>query len=128
MFENPAGRLVRNQGEAEAYLFRFISENRQATDKRMIGKSHDFDLYLPWLVEILDNIHEQEGETFPMRDLQRLYMDAAWNLVMQGFLRPGPRKINGDSPSSSYGQGYTLTALGEKRLNEEAVTTADPRD
>ena len=129
MFQNPKGRLVRTLPEAEEYLFEFIAENRRATEKRTIEKSHDFDLYLPWLAEILDNIHEQENEPFTMEQLHRLYMDAAWELVMTGFLRPGPRAINGDAPSAtSYGQGFALTTKGEDRLRQQPQSEADPRD
>lgn len=127
MFQNPAGRLVGNLAEAENYLFDFIRENRQATDRRMIEKSHDFDLYLPWVMEILDNIHEQEGEKLSMHDLHRLYMDAAWDLVMQGCLRPGPRAVNGDMGANAYAHGYSLTTKGEARLSE-GKPTLDPRD
>ena len=121
MFEDRSGRLATTVAEAEAYLWRFIAENRVVTDPKVRGHSHDYDLYLPWLVQIFDRHGEQHGETMTMLDLNGLYMDAAWAMVTEGHLRPGPRTIDGEQPKDGYGNGYSLTAKGKIRLAQVPV-------
>jgi hypothetical protein len=116
MFDDPSGRMARTVQEAQEYLWRFIAENRKVTDPRMLDKQGDFDLYLPWMLEIFDRIGPQPDEKLEIHELQELYMDAAWDLVGQGLLRPGTRAIGGDQPKLGYGNGYSLTARGRERL------------
>ena len=122
MFDNISGRLAKSLKEAEEYILDFIVENHAHRERRVVEKSHDFDLYLPWLMEIVENqrIGElQEISDCPqIADLESLYMDAAWSLCNKGFLRPGPRKTNSDNPKDSYGKGYSLTLAGNERLCE----------
>ncbi len=118
MFEDKTGRLATNLEEAQAYLWKFIAENLAVTDHRVSEQSHSFDLYLPWLLQIFDRHGEQPGETLSMPALHGLYMDAAWSMVEEGFLRPGPRMIDGEQPRDGYGNGYSLTAKGKERLRE----------
>lgn len=116
MFEDKSGRLAATVEEAVNYLWKFIEENRRVTDPKVLGHTHDFDLYLPWLVQIFERHGEQPGETLTLLDLQSLYMDAAWLMVEQGFLRPGPRTTDGEQPRDGYGNGYSLTAKGKQAL------------
>jgi len=116
MFEDRSGRLATTVEEAQAYLWKFIAENRQVRDAKVLEHTHDFDLYLPWLLQIFDRHGEQPGERLSMLELQGLYMDAAWAMVSQGLLRPGPRTIDGDQPRDGYGNGYSLTAAGKKHV------------
>jgi hypothetical protein len=117
MFEDKSGRLASNEAEAEAYLWSFIEENLRVTDPKVREHTHDFDLYLPWLMQIFERHGDQPGERLSMLELQRLYMDTAWHMVEEGFLRPGPRLIGGEQPKDGYGNGYSLTAKGRMRLS-----------
>jgi hypothetical protein len=116
MFEDRSGRVATTVEEAIAYLWRFIAENAAVTDKRVKEHSHDFDLYLPWLLQIFDRHGEQPGEKLSLSELESLYMDAAWRMVDEGFLRPGPRSVGGEQPRDGYGNGYALTAKGREVL------------
>lgn len=116
MFEDKTGRLASTVDEAEAYLWKFIAENLNVTDPKVRAHSYDFDLYLPWLLQIFDRHGEQPGERLTMSAIQGLYMEAAWRMVEQGFLRPGTRSIGGDQPRDAYGHGYSLTAKGKAML------------
>jgi hypothetical protein len=120
MFDDNSGRLVQTVADCERYLWAFMAENLRSTDRHIVAHSHDFDLYLPWLLEIVANQVGDRTDALPIVEVQRLYMEAAWNLVMQRALRPGPRTINGDPLKDGYGKGYSLTETGLKRLNEEA--------
>lgn len=116
MFEDPSGRLARNVDQAERYLWTFMQENMSVTERHIAEHSRDFDLFLPWLLEIVSNqrvSHDQD--VVPIFDLERIYMDAAWSLVMQGYLRPGPKVVTGDI-RDGYGKGYSLTIKGLQRM------------
>lgn len=116
MFEDRSGRLASTIEEAQAYLWKFIAENLTVTEPKVREHTHDFDLYLPWLLQIFDRHGDQPGESLTLVELQGLYMDAAWDLVSQGYLRPGPRTIEGEQPKDGYGNGYSLTLRGKRRL------------
>lgn len=127
MFEDCSGREATCLEEAEAYIWSFIAENEASGDRHIREHSHDFDLYLPWLLEILEYQRPHEGESGrPILELQQLYMEAAWGLVMQGFLRPGPRTITGDPHRDGHGKGYSVTFKGRERLEREAMTHRIP--
>ncbi|MEA2553152.1 MAG: hypothetical protein QOJ65_1328 [Fimbriimonadaceae bacterium] len=118
MFEDTSGRLVRSEEEAVAYIWKFIAENLVQTDRHVTDHSRDFDLFLPWLLEITSNLRVPESEEpLPIFDLEGIYMDAAWSMVMQGYLRPGPRVITGDI-RDGYGKGFSFTRKGAKRFSE----------
>lgn len=117
MFEDKSGRLASSIEEAEKYLWSFIAENLTVTDPKVREHTHDFDLYLPWLLQIFERHGDQPGEKLSMMELQSLYMDAAWKMVEEGYLRPGPRVIGGDQPRDGYGNGYSLTGKGKQRLS-----------
>ena len=119
MFEDCSGRLVKTVDDAECYIWKFIAENLCADDQHIREHSHDFDLYLPWLREILESQKGDRTGALPIIEIQRLYMEAAWDLVMQGLLRPGPRTISGDPLKDGYGKGYSLTERGRRRVAEE---------
>jgi hypothetical protein len=119
MFEDCSGRLIKTVEDAECYIWRFMAENQSTTDPHILAHSHDFDLYLPWLLEILEYQKTDRSGALSIIDIQGLYMEAAWDLVMQGYLRPGPRTISGDPLRDGYGKGYSLTTRGRQRLAEE---------
>lgn len=122
MFENKKGRQASTIEDAQNYLWQFIAENLTITDPKVREHAHDFDLYLPWLLQIFDRHGEQPGEKLTLPELQALYMDAAWDLVQRGFLRPGPRFIDGEQTREGYGNGYSLTAKGKQFV--KTVSTA----
>lgn len=124
MFEDCSGRLVKCLDEAEAYIQKFIVENLAQPDRRVSDRSHDFDLYLPWLIEIVENHRVKEEEAPQIVSLERLYMDAAWSLVMKGTLRPGPRTTTSENPRDGYGKGYSLTLCGYAQLKEQIQSRA----
>jgi hypothetical protein len=118
MFEDTSGRLVRSEDDAEAYIWKFIAENLVQTDRHIVEHNRDYDLFLPWLLEIVSNHHVAgESEQLPIFDIERIYMDAAWSLVIDGFLRPGPRVITGDN-HDGFGKGYSLTKKGRQHIRE----------
>lgn len=121
MFEDASGRLAHSIEEAKTYLWTFIGENVGCEDANIRQRSGDFDLYLPWLLEILE--YQKAGDramALPVLELQVLYMDAAWSLATEGYLRPGPRTISGDPTRDGYGKGYSLTPKGRSRLQSGA--------
>ena len=116
MFEDTSGRLIQSEEDAEQYIWKFIAENLAQTDRHITEHNRDYDLFLPWLLEIVSNLHvSTELEPLPIFDLERIYMDAAWTMVMQGFLRPGPKVVTGDT-RDGYGKGFALTHKGIQRL------------
>ncbi len=117
------GRLVQTLDEAQAFIREFIRCMRATHDHRVQVKSHDYDLYLPWLIEIAENL-PVEGEEAPNPlAIERLYMEAAWDLTMKGLLRPGPRLTNNQNAGDATGKGYSLTYLGDNWIKE---TTGGP--
>ena len=126
MFDDTSGRLVQSQEDAEEYIWRFIFENLAVTERQIVEHNRDYDLFLPWLLEIVSNIHvKTEHEPLPIFELERIYMDAAWQMVMEGVLRPGPRVITGDI-RDGYGKGFSLTRKGiaELRSRMQAQSAA----
>ncbi len=99
---------------AENYLREFIFETLRDPTGAFARHSLEYDLYLPWLQEDVWNAPAPDGNRPRLPDLDRLYMDAAWALVMKGYLRPGPRKISSLVASGDYGKGYSLTPLGRE--------------
>ena len=121
MFDDTSGRMARTIQQAEDYIFCFLSDNECMCKEsaQAAQRSHDYDLYLPWLLEVVENQHLENDSSAPkVADLDHLYMDAAWSLTQQGFLRPGPTRITGDSGGQGYGKGFTLTQKGRDRLNQ----------
>jgi hypothetical protein len=124
MFDDCRGRLARSLQEAEDYILDFIVENLAQKERRIVEKSFDFDLYLPWLMEIVEHQKLSGEQRCPeIVELEGLYMDAAWSLCNKGYLRPGPRKTNSDNPRDGYGKGYSLTLLGRTMLRERIWET-----
>jgi hypothetical protein len=121
MFYDCRGRMAKSLQDAEDYILDFIVENLAQRERRIVEKSHEFDLFLPWLMEIVENqrLNDSDEAACPqVADLEVLYMDAAWSLCNKGYLRPGPRKTTSDVPRDSYGKGYSLTLMGRTMLRE----------
>lgn len=120
MFDDCRGRLAQSLQDAEDYILDFIVENLAQKERRIVEKSFDFDLYLPWLMEIVEYQRvEGKGHCPEIVELEGLYMDAAWSLCNKGYLRPGPRRTNSDNPRDGYGKGYSLTLMGRTMLREK---------
>lgn len=111
-----AGRMARTIPEAENFIFAFMADDLRRTDPRVREHSRDHDLYLPWLMEILQSAPLELPEAPPIVELEVLYMDAAWSLVMKGLLRPGPRATTSDNLRDALGKGFALTPAGRERL------------
>ena len=119
MFDDCRGRLAQNLQDAEDYILDFIVENLAQKERRVVEKSFDFDLYLPWLMEIVEYQQIEKDQRCPeIVELESLYMDAAWSLCNKGILRPGPRRTNSDNPRDGYAKGYSLTLIGRSMLRE----------
>ena len=113
------GRKVKSIEEAEAYIRHFMEETLYRPTEGSYGKSYDFDLFLPYMMDwILSVPQEKEDEFTPTHDLERIYMEAGWRLCQKGFLRPGPRTTGGEGVGGDYGKGYSLTMEGRKWLTE----------
>jgi hypothetical protein len=122
MFRDASGRIARNIDEAEAFIYKFIAENQASLDSRVHDRSHGYDLFLPWLMEVVENIHVPDEDHPPaVTVLDELYMEAAWSLVVKGYLRPGTRKVTGENAKDGYGKGFAVTRLGAQRVAEERV-------
>lgn len=119
MFDDCRGRLAKSLQDAEDYILDFIVENLAQKERRITEKSFDFDLYLPWLMEIVEYQKIDHKSNCPeIVELESLYMDAAWSLCNKGLLRPGPRRTNSDNPKDGYAKGYSLTLLGRSMIRE----------
>jgi hypothetical protein len=107
------GREAHTVAEAEEYVLRFIARNLTITDSHVRERSHDYDLYLPWLIEWVTNAAASRVTAcLSIPDLERLYMDAAWSLCQKGVLRPGPGRVSQESRGEAFGKGYSLTQSG----------------
>lgn len=109
-FDDRLARSATSKEEAENCLLDFIYEGTAVDLTHNIGKhSRGYDLYLPWFMEVIEyRTPYSESDALGVPDLQRLYMDAAWNLVMKGILRPGPKWLSGDADSNVYGKAFSL--------------------
>lgn len=115
------GRLAKSVDDAEGFIRHFICACKDHADERWVGRSFDYDLFLPRLLEIVENLPVDEGvEPTTNQALERLYMEAAWELCRDGLLRPGPRQANFDNSRDAYGKGYSLTFRGEAWLKGSA--------
>jgi len=113
-----SGQVVKDEAEAQEFIRSFLKFERTHRDELAKNKEHDYDLYLPWLMEVVINAPETD-ESRPPADLDRVYMDAAWGLVTAGYFRPGPRRGTGDGGGDGYGKGFALTAKGSEWVNAE---------
>lgn len=102
--------------EAVAFIREFVRELRGDGEGRMRRHSGDYDLYLPWLWEEIVNSGTHDDPAHTTTEQSRLYMEAAWSLVQQGVLRPGPPKISANAGAHDYGKGFSLTFAGEEWL------------
>jgi hypothetical protein len=109
-FDERLARSVTTKGEAELCLLDFIREGAGPSAPHHIGEhSHGFDLYLPWFMEVIEfRDPYPDVESLGIPKLQQLYMDASWNLVMKGILRPGPKLTGEDTDGSAYGKGFSV--------------------
>jgi len=108
------GLKVESVEEAKAFLREVVRQVRTDPTGCIARGSGDYDVYLPWLWELTEN-SPQRGESLRARpQLEGIYMDAAWSLVMDGYLRPGARKIHAQTRSSDFGVAYSLTEAGQR--------------
>ncbi|RYG43161.1 hypothetical protein EON79_17520 [bacterium] len=122
--------------EAEGFIKEFIVELRGDDSGRMRRHSREYDLFLPWLWEEITTSGTHLEPTHTKLETNELYMEAAWELVQKGYLRPGPPKTTSQDAGGDYGKGYTLTFKGKAWLGEPAqalpvakrVGETDPRE
>ena len=115
------GREAHTVAEAEEYVLRFIARNLTITDPHVRERSHEYDLYLPWLMELVTNAAGvRGGDCLPIPELERLYMDAAWSLCQKGVLRPGPGRVSQESRGEAFGKGYSMTLSGRETIRNLA--------
>ena len=110
-FDEHLARSAKTVDEAQQAIIEFLREGQNAQSQHnVVDKSHGFDLYLPWMMEVIEYVKPAPGDEEPLRvpELHRLYMDAAWGLVIKGLLRPGPKALTGGSESGAYGRAYSL--------------------
>ena len=111
------GQKVKSVEEAADFIREFMQFEREHVRELNHNKDFDFDLYLPWMMEIVDNSPEEEGSR-PPYELDEIYMEAAWSIVMQGYLRPGARAVSGANPGDGYGKGFSLTVKGKEWIKK----------
>lgn len=117
MFDATKARLARNLEQAEDNLIAFLAREIGHDDRQAHQHSHDYDLYLPWFLEVISYVPVPEGADSPLlTEIDHLYMDAAWSLVVRGFIRPGPRAISSIDTADGLGKGFSLTPEGRQRV------------
>jgi len=124
------GRRARTIEEATEYMLLFIARSLQATDYHVIQRSHAYDLYIPWLIEVVHSAKVESDEPLPSpTDQELLYMDASWSMCQAGLLRPGPRRSTGEVTADGLGKGWSLTPLGREKVDriirEQAAAAAE---
>jgi hypothetical protein len=115
------GRHVHDVDSAKQFIRRYLGDASVHAGHSFDDHRHHYDLYLPWLVELVENApraersqaeRTQDDVAFP--ELERIFMEAAWELAQQGFLRPGPKRTCHMNVSDGYGKGFSLTYRGEE--------------
>ena len=102
-FDEMRAREATTKEEAQQVIREFIREGQELQSRHNVPeRSHGYDLYLPWLIEVIEYV-----KTDPEKEILDILMDSAWDLVMQGVLRPGPKQSAGGDPHG-YGVGYSL--------------------
>ena len=109
-FDEMRAREATTKEEAQQVIREFIREGQELQSRHNVAeRSHGYDLYLPWLIEVIEYVKtDPEKEILDILHLQRLFMDSAWDLVMQGVLRPGPKQMAGGGDGHGYGVAYSL--------------------
>jgi hypothetical protein len=121
--ETTHGRKAKSVQDAQAFILEFMNETLNNPSESGYGKSYDFDLFLPWMMSWILNVPQKDDQDItPTDDLEVLYMDAAWDLVMKGILRPGTRGTGGEGTGGEYAKGYSMTPKGKEWLAEYART------
>lgn len=109
-FDERTARSVTTLDEAKQCLLDFIHEADKVHGPHHIAEhSFGYDLYLPWFMEVVEfrePFHDRPN--LPIPQLNQLYMDAAWSLVTDGVLRPGPKCAGEEVMGNSYGKAYSL--------------------
>jgi hypothetical protein len=113
MFNEQRARCALDLKDAEEAILDYLREGADPETTHHIREhSKGFDFYLPWFWTLVETTAAPEGvEKLGFLELERLYMDAAWSLVMKGVLRPGPAGIGGESAGlggDAYGKGFSL--------------------
>jgi hypothetical protein len=116
---------VRCVEDAKTLLISALAEgNREG----LVRGDYPFDLDLAGLLFPLKNrgLRPDEDETgaLTVEELGPIFADAAWELCLEGILRPGSRSPMDKTTHES--SGYTLTSRGRKQLGARAraVSTA----
>ena len=116
---------VRSVEDAKALL---VSALAQGNHEELVRGGYPFDLDLAGLLFPLKNrgLRPDEDETgsLSLEELGPIFSDAAWELCLEGLLRPGARSPLDRTTHES--TGFTLTSRGRKQLGERgrAVSTA----
>lgn len=117
---NSEGRKARSIPEAKEFIRRFMNETLKSKDTSGYIKHYELDLYLPMMMDWVLNVPGEKDQDYaPTDELEVLYMEAAWDLCMEGIFRPGPRSTTSEVPGDSYGKGYSLTGKGKGWLDGE---------
>lgn len=89
--------------------------------------SYGYEVYLPNVVHFFRREVLQSRDHGFLADDQQgvalspVFLDAAWELCRRGILRPGLRRIGGQSSADgASGLGFSLTASGRERLASAA--------
>lgn len=116
-------RLARVHSVEDAKTF-LMGALAQGAHEELVGGDYPFDIDLAGLLFPLQNrgIRPDEEETAALSidELGPLLSDAAWELCLEGLLRPGARSPMDKSTHKS--SGYTLTGRGQTVLLERAKT------
>lgn len=109
-FDDKFARSIQTPEEAEVVLRAFIREGQQPDSHHHVKeKSKGYDLYLPWFLEVIEYVPPMEDrKPLGLLELQQMYLDAAWLMVMKGVLRPGPKMVTAATDSNIYGVAFTL--------------------
>jgi len=115
---------VRRVEDAKALLVSALAEGNY---EELVRGDYPFDLDLAGLLFPLKNRgmrpDEDESGALSVEELGPIFADAAWELCLEGLLRPGSRSPMDKTIHES--SGYSLTRRGREQLGERvrALTT-----
>jgi hypothetical protein len=110
--------------DATSFLIDMIRKSPTVVQK------YGYEVYLPNVVDAFANSQTPRPDHFEVaaaaEELSSIFFDAAWQLCRLGVLRPGVFETRGQS--TTYGEGYSVTAFGREWLENHEQPAYVPTD